>query len=218
MPMQPHRVLIVDDHPIVREGLRALISQHADLEICGEAESVSEALELVNSSRPDIAVVDISLKDSDGLELIRRLRESDESIKILVSSMHDESLYARRSLRAGALGFVSKENAARQIVDAIRRVLEGRIYLSQEMSEQLLTRMVRQEKEPGGSSVESLSDRELEVFRWIGHGLTTREIADRLHLSIKTVETYRQRIRQKLALRNGAELARRATQWVFEEA
>jgi DNA-binding NarL/FixJ family response regulator len=214
----PHRVLIVDDHPIVREGLRALISQHPDLAVCGEAESVSEALALAASAAPDIAVVDISLKDSDGLELIRCLRESYPSVRILVSSMHDESLYARRSLRAGALGFVSKENAAKQIVDAIRRVLEGRIYLSQEMSEQLISRMITREDDPSRSSVESLSDRELEVFRWIGHGLTTREIAGRLNLSIKTVETYRQRIRQKLELRNGAELARRATQWVFEEA
>jgi len=213
----PHRVLIVDDHPIVREGLRALISQQPDLVVCGEAESVQDALELVESREPDIAVIDISLKDSDGLELIRRIRSMDSSIRMLVSSMHDESLYARRSLRAGALGFVSKENAARQIIDAIRRVLEGRIYLSQEMSEQLLSQMIRHEDEPDYRSVESLSDRELEVFRCIGRGLTTREIAARLNLSVKTVETYRQRIREKLALRNGAELARRASQWVLEE-
>lgn len=217
MSSHPHRVLIVDDHPIVREGLRALISQQPDLVVCGEAESVQDALELVESREPDIAVIDISLKDSDGLELIRRIRSMDSSIRMLVSSMHDESLYARRSLRAGALGFVSKENAARQIIDAIRRVLEGRIYLSQEMSEQLLSQMIRHEDEPDYRSVESLSDRELEVFRCIGRGLTTREIAARLNLSVKTVETYRQRIREKLALRNGAELARRASQWVLEE-
>ena len=213
-----HRILIVDDHPIVREGLRALISQHDDLLVCGEAESVEEAMELVATAEPDIAVIDISLKGSDGMELIRKIREQDSSVRMLVSSMHDESIYARRSLRAGALGFVSKENAARQIIDAIRRVLDGRIYLSEEMSEQLISRMLRREEEPGSLSVESLSDREFEVFRWIGHGLTTREIAERLHLSVKTVETYRQRIRQKLELRNGAELARRASQWVLEES
>ena len=214
----PHRVLIVDDHPIVREGLRALISQQTDLEVCGEAESVGEAMDLVDSTQPDIAVIDISLKGSDGLELIRRIKERHGSVRMLVSSMHDESMYARRSLRAGAMGFVSKENAGRQIIDAIRRVLDGRIYLSQEMSEQLISRMLERGDKPGPSSVESLSDREFEVFRWIGHGLTTREIADRLHLSVKTVETYRQRIRQKLDLRNGAELAHRASQWVLEES
>ena len=218
MEGSPHRVLIVDDHPIVREGLRALISQQTDLEVCGEAESVGEAMDLVDSTQPDIAVIDISLKGSDGLELIRRIKERHGSVRMLVSSMHDESMYARRSLRAGAMGFVSKENAGRQIIDAIRRVLDGRIYLSQEMSEQLISRMLERGDKPGPSSVESLSDREFEVYRWIGHGLTTREIADRLHLSVKTVETYRQRIRQKLDLRNGAELAHRASQWVLEES
>lgn len=214
----PHRILIVDDHPIVREGLRALISQQPDLVVCGEAESVTEAMELVASSEPDIAVIDISLKGSDGLELIRRIKEQHGSVRMLVSSMHDESLYARRSLRAGALGFVSKENAALQIIDAIRRVLDGRIYLSEEMSEQLISRMLRPNEESGSPSVESLSDREFEVFRWIGHGLTTREIAEQLNLSVKTVETYRQRIRLKLGLRNGAELAHRASQWVLGDS
>ena len=218
MPNGPHRILIVDDHPIVREGLRALISQQPDLVVCGEAESVSEAMELVASSEPDIAVIDISLKGSDGLELIRRIKEQHGSVRMLVSSMHDESLYARRSLRAGALGFVSKENAALQIIDAIRRVLDGRIYLSEEMSEQLISRMLRPNEESGSPSVESLSDREFEVFRWIGHGLTTREIAEQLNLSVKTVETYRQRIRLKLGLRNGAELAHRASQWVLGDS
>lgn len=218
MDRQRRRVLIVDDHPIVREGLRALISQQPDLEVCGEAEGTTDAMELVGSSQPDIAVVDISLKDGDGLELIRRIKQSDHSVRVLVSSMHDEGLYARRSLRAGALGYVSKENAARQIVDAIRRVLEGRIYLSEKISDQLLTQLLRLEDDPDYRSVESLSDRELEVFRCIGQGQTTREIATRLSLSVKTVETYRQRIREKLALRNGAELARRASQWVLEDS
>jgi DNA-binding NarL/FixJ family response regulator len=213
-----HRVLIVDDHPIVREGLRALISQQPDLEVCGEAEGVSTALELVETSEPDIAVIDISLKDGDGLELIRQIKQSHGSVRMLVSSMHEEGLYASRSLRAGALGYVSKENAARQIIDAIRRVLSGKIYLSDEISDQLLSRLLKLDDGPGYRSVESLSDRELEVFRAIGRGLTTREIATRLSLSVKTVETYRQRIREKLALRNGAELARRASQWVLEES
>ena len=218
MDRQRRRVLIVDDHPIVREGLRALISQQPDLEVCGEAEGTTDAMELVGSTQPDIAVVDISLKDGDGLELIRRIPQTDHTVRVLVSSMHDEGLYARRSLRAGALGYVSKENAARQIVDAIRRVLEGRIYLSEKISDQLLTQLLRLEDDPDYRSVESLSDRELEVFRCIGQGQTTREIATRLSLSVKTVETYRQRIREKLALRNGAELARRASQWVLEES
>jgi len=215
---RPHRVLIVDDHPIVREGLRALISQQPDLEVCGEAEGVATALELVKTSAPDIAVIDISLKDGDGLELIRQIKQSHGSVRMLVSSMHEEGLYARRSLRAGALGYVSKENAARQIIDAIRRVLSGKIYLSDEISDQLLSQLLKLDDGPGYRTVESLSDRELEVFRAIGRGLTTREIATRLSLSVKTVETYRQRIREKLALRNGAELARRASQWVLEES
>lgn len=218
MDNQRHRVLIVDDHPIVREGLRALISQQPDLEVCGEAEGATDAMEKLRSTEPDIAVIDISLKDGDGLELIRQIRQSESPVRILVSSMHDEGLYARRSLRAGALGYVSKENAARQIVDAIRRVLEGKIYLSEKLSDQLLTQLLRLENDPDYRSVESLSDRELEVFRCIGQGQTTREIAARLTLSVKTVETYRQRIREKLALRNGAELARRASQWVLEES
>ena len=218
MDRRPHRVLIVDDHPIVREGLRALISQQPDLEVCGEAEGVATALELVKTSAPDIAVIDISLKDGDGLELIRQIKQSHGSVRMLVSSMHEEGLYARRSLRAGALGYVSKENAARQIIDAIRRVLSGKIYLSDEISDQLLSQLLKLDDGPGYRTVESLSDRELEVFRAIGRGLTTREIATRLSLSVKTVETYRQRIREKLALRNGAELARRASQWVLEES
>lgn len=218
MDRRPHRVLIVDDHPIVREGLRALISQQPDLEVCGEAEGVATALELVKTSAPDIAVIDISLKDGDGLELIRQIKQSSSSVPMLVSSMHEEGLYARRSLRAGALGYVSKENAARQIIDAIHRVLAGKIYLSDEISDQLLSQLLKLDDGPGYRTVESLSDRELEVFRAIGRGLTTREIATRLSLSVKTVETYRQRIREKLALRNGAELARRASQWVLEES
>ena len=218
MDSRIHRVLIVDDHPIVREGLRALISRQSDLEVCGEAEGASEAMEVVKSTNPDVAVIDISLKEGDGLELIRQIKQSHGSVRILVSSMHDESLYARRSLRAGALGYVSKENAARQIIDAIHRVLTGRIYLSERTSELLLSQFLGQEDEFGHHSVESLSDRELEVFRSIGQGLTTREIATRLNLSVKTVETYRQRIREKLAIRNGAELARRASQWVLEES
>ena len=218
MDSQRHRVLIVDDHPIVREGLRALISQQPDLEVCGEAEGATDAMEKLHSTEPDIAVIDISLEEGDGLELIRQIRQSESPVRILVSSMHDEGLYARRSLRAGALGYVSKENAARQIVDAIRRVLEGKIYLSEKLSDQLLTQLLKLEDDPDYRSVESLSDRELEVFRCIGQGLTTREIAARLSLSVKTVETYRQRIREKLALRNGAELARRASQWVLEES
>lgn len=218
MASPPYRVLIVDDHPIVREGFRALISQHEELIVCGEAESADEALELVESMAPDVAVIDISLKDSDGLELIRRIRDQNHKVRMLVSSMHDESFYARRSLRAGALGYVSKENAAGEIIEAIQRVLKGRIYLSQEMSEHLISSMLGTEEDSDYRSVDSLSDRELEVFRWIGRGLTTREIADKLVLSVKTVETYRQRIREKLDLRNGAELARRASQWMLDDS
>jgi DNA-binding NarL/FixJ family response regulator len=210
------RVLIVDDHPAVREALVLRIGRQRDLEVCGEAADTSEALRLVADTQPDVAVVDISLKTGNGIDLIKRIKDRNESVRMVVWSMHSESLYAERALRAGALGYINKDQATDKIVEAIRRVLEGKVYLSEAMAEKLLRRAVGGQKEVARSPLAALADRELEVFRLIGQGVKTADIAERLHLSVKTVETYRDRIRQKLKLRDGAELAQCAVQWVLE--
>jgi DNA-binding NarL/FixJ family response regulator len=211
------RILIVDDHPAVREALALRIGRQRDLEVCGEAADMTEALRLVAETQPDVAVIDISLKIGNGIDLIKRIKDRKPHVRVLVWSMHSESLYAERALRAGALGYVNKDQATDQIVEAIRKVLAGKPYLSEAMTERMLRRAVG----AGGQAVprlpvDTLADRELEVFRLIGEGVKTAEIAERLHLSVKTVETYRDRIRQKLNLSDGTELARYATQWTLE--
>jgi DNA-binding NarL/FixJ family response regulator len=210
------RVLIVDDHPAVREALASRIGRQPDLEVCGEAADMSEALRLVADAEPDVAVVDISLKTGTGIDLIKRIRDRDDRVRILVWSMHSESLYAERALRAGALGYINKDQATDRIVEAIRRVLSGKAWLSEAMTQQLLQRAVGTGQQAPRSPLEALTDRELEVFRLIGEGAKTAEIAGRLHLSVKTVETYRDRVRQKLDLSDGTKLANYATQWVLE--
>jgi DNA-binding NarL/FixJ family response regulator len=211
------RVLIVDDHPAVREALALRISRQPDLEVCGEAADIVDALPLIGTTRPDVAVVDISLKSGSGIELIKRIKDRDDRVRIVVWSMHSESLYAQRALRAGALGYVNKDQATEVIVEAIRRVAEGKVWLSDSMTERFLQQSVGvKSQQTMRTPVDLLADRELEVFSLIGEGMKTSDIADRLHLSIKTVETYRDRIRHKLDLQNGAELSRTATQWVLE--
>jgi DNA-binding NarL/FixJ family response regulator len=210
------RVLIVDDHPAVREALTVRIGRRPDLEVCGEAADLGEALRLLTDTRPDVAVVDITLKSGDGLDLIKRIRDRDDHVRVLVWSMHGESLYAERALRAGALGYVNKDQATDVIVEAIRRVRDGKVWLSAVMAERLLQRAVGSTDGVARSPLDALADRELEVFRLIGRGVKTAEIADRLHISVKTVETYRDRIRQKLDLADGTKLAHYATQWVLE--
>jgi DNA-binding NarL/FixJ family response regulator len=211
------RILIVDDHPAVREALAFRIDRQPDLEVCGEAADMGGALRQLADAKPDLAVVDISLKNGSGIDLIKRIKDRDDSVRMLVWSMHSESLYAERALRAGALGYINKDQATDKIVVAIRRVLAGKVYLSDAMAEKLLKRAVGGDREkPTYSPLEALADRELEVFRLIGQGVKTAEIAERLHLSVKTVETYRDRIRQKLNLTDGTELAHYATQWVVE--
>jgi DNA-binding NarL/FixJ family response regulator len=213
----PARVLIVDDHPAVREALALRIGRQPDLEVCGEAADMSEALRLIADTEPDVAVVDISLKTGNGLDLIKRIRDRNDHIRILVWSMHSESLYAERALRAGALGYVNKDQATDRIVEAVRRVREGKVWLSAAMTERMLQRAVGERRqEVARSPLDALADRELEVFRLIGEGVKTAEIAERLNLSVKTVETYRDRIRQKLDLSDGTKLAHYATQWVLE--
>jgi DNA-binding NarL/FixJ family response regulator len=215
-PRKRARVLIVDDHPAVREALAMRIDGQPDLEVCGEAADMSDALRLLADTEPDVAVVDISLKTGNGLDLIKRIRDRNSHVRMLVWSMHSEALYAARALRAGALGYVNKDQATDKIVEAIQRVREGKVYLSETMAERLLQRTVGGHEEAPPSPVDALADRELEVFRLIGLGTKTAEIAERLHLSVKTIETYRDRIRQKLDLSDGTKLAHYATQWVLE--
>jgi DNA-binding NarL/FixJ family response regulator len=211
------RVLIVDDHPAVREALALRIGRQPDLEVCGEAADTAEALRLVAETRPDVAVVDISLRTGNGIDLIKRIKVRDDHVRVVVWSMHGESLYAERALRAGALGYVNKDQATDTIVEAIRRALEGKVWVSPATAERLLQQVVGAgRQEVARSPVEALADRELEVFRLIGQGVKTAAIAERLHLSVKTVETYRDRIRHKLDLGDGTELAHYATQWVLE--
>jgi DNA-binding NarL/FixJ family response regulator len=211
------RVVLVDDHPIVRAGLAGLISAESDLEVCGEAADLDEALAVVERERPDLVVVDLSLKASSGLDLIRRLTERET--KTLVASMHDEATYAERALAAGALGYVHKGEATREIVQAIRRVMAGRLYLSESVSEKVVKRAIGAggRKEPAPPE-ERLSDRELEIFERIGQGRTTVEIGEALRISGKTVQTYRQRIKEKLGLGTAAELSTEATRWVVAKA
>jgi DNA-binding NarL/FixJ family response regulator len=217
MEIQPTvRVLIVDDHPIVREGLASLLSKQPDFEICGEADDVPTAIRLVEETRPNVVTVDISLNCGNGLDLIRRINGSNPAIRLVVCSLHDETLYAERALQAGALGYVNKHEATRTIVKAIRTVLDGKIYLSDRMSERLARRLIGGHGKLERLAVETLSDRELEVFQLIGEGQTTAEIATKLHLGIKTVETHRRSIKEKLSLLNTAQLARDAAQWVLE--
>jgi DNA-binding NarL/FixJ family response regulator len=216
-PEKRAKILIVDDHPAVREALALRIGRQRDLEVCGEAADINEALRLVAATEPDVAVVDISLKTGSGLDLIKRIKDGDDRVVILVWSMHSESLYAERALRAGALGYISKDQATDQIVEAIRRVLQGKVWLSEAMAERLLQRAVGVGgQEITRAPVEVLANRELEVFLLIGQRVKTADIAAQLHLSVKTVETYRDRIRQKLHLSDGTELVHYATQWVLE--
>ncbi len=213
---QVNRVMIVDDHPIMRAGLRQLLGQEPDLEVCGEAEDAAGALRALEKGSADIVIADISLKDSSGLELIKDLRIRFPHLPVLVLSMHEEAFYAERALRAGAKGYVAKADATSRIVDAVRRVLGGQVYVSEKLAGKLLGRIVA----GGGSGpvgVESLSDREFEVFEMIGQGLELREIALRLHLSIKTVEAHRENMRRKLDLASSAELYRYAVQWTQYE-
>ena len=211
---QKARVLVVDDHPIIRRGLADLINQEEDLDVCGEATDAHEAIEMVGSLKPDIALVDISLKEINGIELIKHLKGRNAKLPMLVLSMHDETLYAERALRAGARGYVMKQEPPETVIGAIRKVLNGEIYVSEKMSSRLISRMADGNADPTGNPLERLSDRELEVFQLIGQGLRTRQIAERLCLSIKTIESYREHIKHKLDLQNSAELFQHALQWV----
>lgn len=211
------RILIVDDHPVVRHGMTQLIEEEADLKVCGQAADAAEAMKVLREAKFDLAVVDITLKSSSGIDLIKSMKAQAPSVKVLVASMHDEVIYAERALHAGALGYINKEEAADKIVDAIRITLQGRVYLSERMTERMMSRLAYGEKETDRPATDTLSDRELEVFEQIGRGLGTRQIAESLHLSRKTVETHRASIKKKLNLRDGAELVSHAVRWVLDE-
>lgn len=211
----PTKVLIVDDHPAVREGLAARIGAQPDLEVCGEAADVPKALELAKTMSPDVVIVDIQLQAGNGLDLIDRLKMCCKSVNVLVCSMYNDAIYAQRALRAGALGYVNKQCATARIVEAVRRVGEGKIYLAEETADQILS--VQLNGKPGRpAGIEALSDRELEIFRYIGQGLSASQIAQRLCRSSHTVEAHRQAIKRKLNLKTAAELHREAVQWMLE--
>lgn len=210
------RIVIIDDHPSTREGLTMRINIEPDLKVVGEASDVDEGLELIQRISPHIAIVDISLKSSNGLELLKLVKSQELPTKLLVWSMYDDSLYAERALRAGAMGYINKENATGTIVDAIRKISKGEVFLCEKLSAKLLHRMVTGNASAGLSPTEALSDRELQTFEWIGRGLKTADIADRMQLSPKTIETYRARIKEKLELDDMASLTREAVQWVME--
>jgi DNA-binding NarL/FixJ family response regulator len=211
------RVLLVDDHPIVRQGLGQLINEELDLSVVSEAEDFQQALTSLESTPVDVAIVDISLKERSGIELIKEIRSRHPDLPILVLSMHDESLHAERVLRAGAKGYIMKQEATEQVMNAIRRVLRGEVYLSERMASRMVNRLVAGPQNVGGSPIERLSDREFEVFQMIGHGVGPSEIAEKLGLSVKTVETHRERIKEKLNLASGSELIRYAMQYVMDE-
>jgi DNA-binding NarL/FixJ family response regulator len=207
------KILLVDDHPLVREWLANLINQQPDLQICGEAGSAPAALDLVASAKPDVAIVDISLDGGSGLELIKDIKAAHPDLLIIVLSMHDESVYAGRALRAGARGYIMKREATRKVLQAIRCVLQGNLYLSERASLLLAEKFAEGRPAPMPSPVEQLSDRELEVFQLIGRGRSTRQIADELHVSFKTVQAFSARIKEKLQLANANELLREAVRW-----
>jgi DNA-binding NarL/FixJ family response regulator len=211
------KVFVVDDHPIVRQGLSLLINQEADLLVCGEAEEMHSALSAIQSSNPDILIVDISLNGPDGLELLKNVRITSPRLPVLILSMHDESIYAERALRAGANGYIMKQEATEKVLVAVRRILSGEIYVSDRIANSMLQHYVRGFNPSERSSVSELTDRELEVFRLIGEGQGTRQIAETLHLSIKTVESYQAHIKEKLCLRSARELVQHAVQWNVRE-
>jgi len=209
------RILIVDDHPLVREGIALRIGMFPDLRVCGEAETEDEAFALVQQSNPDLVIIDISLKSGHGLELIKRISALHLSVKMLVVSGFQESLYAERVLRAGALGYLSKQESNAKLIDAIRTVLKGQRYVSAEITRRLVERALGN-RDSTRSPIEQLTDRELEIFRLIGQGLTSGKIADLLFLSTHTIDTHRENIKRKLDCNNAGELNRQAIQWILE--
>ena len=209
------RILIVDDHPLVRTGFAQLIGDCPDLEVCGEAGDMAEALGLIDATSPDLAIIDLSLAGGSGLDLIERIRSRNKDLLMLVASMHDETLYAERVLAAGARGYINKQEAQESIIRAIRQVLSGKVYLSQQMTDRLLSGLVDATGEK--RDIDSLSNRELQVFELIGEGVSSSQIAEQLNLSIKTIETHQANIKKKLGLGSAHELNQRAIRWAMDQ-
>lgn len=214
---KPVKVVLVEDHQMFREWLSQMIAKDRGFTVCGESDNIQEALEVIRQKNPDIALVDITLRGSSGLELIKDLKAHGLAVPVLVLSMHDEALYAERVLRAGARGYISKHEASSTLLKAILHVLKGEIYLSERMTAAMLAKVAVQGSRSTGGGMESLADRELEVFQLVGKGFNSREIAAQLHLGETTIDTYRARIREKLHLRNAADLYTRAAQWIQEQ-
>ena len=211
------KIFIVDDHPVLRRGISLLINEEEDMTVCGEAETAQETLDALEEARPDLVLVDISLKGMNGLELVKSIKASSPNLPTLVLSAHDASRYAERALRAGARGYVMKEENIDVVVTAIRKVLEGEIYLSDNIMPKILSKLVNGKTKAGATPQDVLSDRELEVFEMIGQGSRTSEIAEQLHLSAKTIQVYREKIKKKLGLPDSVKLHQSAFQWFHNE-
>jgi len=208
------RVVLVDDHPLIRQGVRMLVSQEADMEICGEASGAYEALQVIQQTQPDVVVADLRLAEGSGLDLIRDVRERFPQASVLVLLMRDEGFFVERVLRAGARGYITKDEGPARVIEGIRRVLAGEIYVSQKMATRLMSQIAGPRGADAGPAESKLTDRELAVFEQIGRGVPAREIADALHISVKTVESHREHIKEKLGLDNAAELLKHAIEWV----
>lgn len=215
---EKHRVFLVDDHAMFREGLRKLIESETDMTVCGDASDATEALNKIRTTKPDVVIVDISLEGSSGLDLIKDIKAELEDLPILVVSMHDESLYAERAIRAGAMGFVMKHEPAKTVRAAIKKVLGGDMYLSEKMSSTVINRLMRGHEEAVKSPIKTLSDRELEVFRLLGQGWSVRKIGAELGVAVPTINSFRNRIKEKLQLKSSTEVMLHAIQWVRDES
>lgn len=216
--MHPASIFIVDDHPLVRHGLRQLIDGEPNLSVCGEADSIAAAIKAISSSLPDLAIIDLSLPDGNGLKLVKHLLVNYPKLCILISSMHDEMLFAERALKAGAKGYINKSATGDEVIDAINQILSGKIYLSSQATEHLTQQNGVNNQQADQSGIKQLSNRELEVFEFIGSGLSTGDISRKLNLSIKTIESHRANIKKKLGLISSGELARSAMQWSLESS
>jgi DNA-binding NarL/FixJ family response regulator len=213
----PTRIVIVDDHPLLRKGVGQLINNEKDLLVVGEAEDAAKALTAIETAKPDVALIDISLGGASGIELLKNIKARFPKLQVLVLSMHDESVYAHRALRAGASGYIMKQEATEKVLTALRKVLRGEVYLSDRLGARMLNTLVGGRSSTATSPIEALSDRELEVFSLIGQGHGTRPIAEKLHLSVKTIESHRAHIKEKLNLQTATELVHHAIQWVQSE-
>ncbi len=215
--LKKSKVFVVDDHQLIRQGLALIINRETDLVVCGEAEDAPTAMDAIATTHPDILIVDISLNGPDGLDLLKEMRMRNPEVRVLILSMHDEKIYAERALRAGAQGYVMKQEAAGKVLVALRRILGGEIYVSEQISDRMMQRYIGGPSVGKPSSIADLTDRELEVFRLLGEGQSTREIAETLHISVKTVESYQAHIKEKLSLRSARDLLKHAIQWCMDE-